>query len=180
VIHWKAAQSYTRALFEAAQDRGVLARVQKDLELIATVLSQAPEITRFITSPVVKENELQEILSTGFRPSLCDISWNLLQLLFENKRLGLLPLIPVLFQKLYNEDQGIVEASIESAVPISDSLRTDLKNALEKKTGKKIRMHCETNSKLVAGFRISIGEQRIDCSIAGQLERMRKEITIQI
>ncbi len=173
---YKASLRYSRALFEIARDNETLEQTAKDLDLIEAVFSEAPEILPFIGSLVAKEKERQQLMEKAFKPFILEQTWRFLKLLLKKNRLGVLEWVPEMFQRHYNEHFGIVETKIEGVYQLSEDEINKIKGRLEEKTSKKILLDFTLNPRLVAGFRLFLGDKLIDCSVANKLKRIRKNM----
>jgi F-type H+-transporting ATPase subunit delta len=94
---------------------------------------------------------------------------NLLRVLAENGRIGLLPEIRAQFEALKNEREGVVEAEVQSAFELTEAQVADLVQRLEKKTGRKVRTTVQVNKDLIAGVKVVLGDKVIDGSARAQL-----------
>jgi F-type H+-transporting ATPase subunit delta len=172
--HYKASLRYGRSLFEVARENDSLEQTTSDLNLIDRVLSEAPELLPFLESLVGKEGKRKELMEKAFKPFVSDQTWRFLELLLKRKRMGVLEWIPTVFQRYYDEHFGIVETRIEGVYPLSNEEKNSIKKRLEEKIKKKIRLDFVLNQKLLAGFRLFLGDKLIDCSVANQLQQIRK------
>jgi F-type H+-transporting ATPase subunit delta len=170
------ARRYGLALFELANERNVLERIAADIRTIDTVLSKIPEFVNLFSSPVTKAEKLQKILEKAFKPIVHELTWEFLKILVQKKRVSVLKGIPLVFNKLYNDCYGIVDVTVESVYPLSDNEKTAIILKLEEKTGKKVHLDFKLNKRLLAGFKLYMGEKLKDCSIAGKLQRLRTKM----
>lgn len=173
---YKASLRYARAFFEVSRDSDNLEQAVKDLDLIESVLLEAPEILPFFVSLVAKVKERKRLMERSFKPYVSDLTWRFLELLLKRNRLGVLEWVPQVFQRYYDEHAGIVETKLEGVYQLSQEELNGIKEKLEAKTQKKIRMDFTLNKKLVGGFKLYVGDQLIDCSLANQLKRIRKDM----
>lgn len=174
MTHYKVSLRYGRALFEVARDSDSLEQTIRDLKLIETVLSKAPEALQFFTNLVAREREVLQVLESGFKPFVSEQTWRFLELLLKRKRLGVLEWIPRVFQRHYDEHFGILETRVEGVYQLSEEEKKAIAVRLEKMTKKKIRIDFSLNKSLIGGFKLFLGEKLIDSSIANQLQRIRK------
>jgi F-type H+-transporting ATPase subunit delta len=174
VTHYKVSQRYGRALFEVARDSDSMEQTAADLKLIETVLLEAPQTLLFFTNLVAREDEVRQVLESGFKPFVSEQTWRFLELLLDRKRLGVLEWVPRMFQRYYDEHFGILETRVEGVYQLSEEEKEAIAIRLEKMTKKKIRIDFSLNKNLIGGFKLFLGEKLIDSSIANQLQRIRK------
>jgi F-type H+-transporting ATPase subunit delta len=94
---------------------------------------------------------------------------NFVRVLAENQRLELLPEISAQYEALKNDREGIVDAQVTSAFPMTHTQLAELAVQLEKKTGKRVKAQVSVDPELIAGVRIVIGDKVIDGSARAQL-----------
>jgi F-type H+-transporting ATPase subunit delta len=98
---------------------------------------------------------------------------NLIALLVENDRLLLMPEIAEQFQTLKDQGEGVAQAEIASAFPLSDEQVSDLVKTLETKFKLKLKPHVTVNNALIGGVRVVVGDYVLDTSVQAQLNRLR-------
>lgn len=97
--------------------------------------------------------------------------WNLLQ---KNKQYRELPKILSDLEQLYAEKSGAKVAYVQSGESLSDKELGEVKNKLEKTTGKKIIVKFE--QKDITGIAAKIDNQIIDLSVENKILRLRKKL----
>ena len=78
--------------------------------------------------------------------------------------------------QLKNAAEGVAKAEIVSAIALTDAQVGELKAVLEKRFGKKIEATVSVDPSLIGGARIVVGDQVVDCSIAGKLQAMATQL----
>jgi F-type H+-transporting ATPase subunit delta len=73
-------------------------------------------------------------------------------------------------------DRNIVEASVESAAPLSDETVARLVSILRSKTGSDIRLKASVSPEILGGFVVRVGSEVYDASVAQRLERVRQSL----
>ena len=91
-------------------------------------------------------------------------------------RIAVLPQIRELFEALKNDADGVADARIDSAFPLSDGQLAELVAALEKRFGKKIEATVNVDPALGGGARITVGDTVIDGTIEAQLAAMATQL----
>ena len=80
------------------------------------------------------------------------------------------------YRERYNDAHGILEATVTSAVPLTEDTRARLQTVLQAKTGKTICLHEKTDPEVLAGLRLDLDGKRLDDTVQRRLERLRDEI----
>ncbi len=88
-----------------------------------------------------------------------------------------LPQILGAYRKLYDQKHSIVEAEVRSQSRMSEATKTSLRSALKKRYGVKEAHILELlDERLIAGFKIQVGDEVYDGSVKGRLEALRREL----
>ena len=169
------ARPYAEAVFRLADGAGKLAEWSAMLSTLAQV--SADERVRAAMAdpslPAVKVAGLFISILAGRLTGECE---NLVRVLAENHRLGLLAEVHDQFEVLKNDREGVVEAAIQTAFELDPAQLSDLTARLEKHTGRKVRVHVNLDKALIGGVRILIGDQVIDASARAQLAALESAL----
>jgi F-type H+-transporting ATPase subunit delta len=78
---------------------------------------------------------------------------------------------------LRREKEGTLEATIISALPMDDTQVRQLVAQLENKYQRKVTAQVETDSSLIGGVKIVVGDKVIDATVRGRLDAMAATLT---
>jgi F-type H+-transporting ATPase subunit delta len=162
------ARPYAEAAFRLADEAGALGKWAEMLGALALVAADA-RVRAALADPNLSDAQAAGLLISILSGKLSGDAENLLRVLAENGRLGLLPEIRVQFEALKNEREGVLEAQVDSAFELSAAQVADLVQRLEKKTGRKVKAKVQVDKDLIAGVRITLGDKVIDGSARAQL-----------
>jgi F-type H+-transporting ATPase subunit delta len=126
--------------------------------------------------PNVPIERRQEALDRALGPDTVPQMRNLLPLIVRRRRVEMLPHIAREFRRLYNQRAGIVEATAISAAPLDGREVTALRSRLEQMTGGKVELATRVDESLLGGIQVRLGDQLIDGSVRGRLERLRNRL----
>jgi F-type H+-transporting ATPase subunit delta len=70
----------------------------------------------------------------------------------------------------------VARATIVSAFPLTEQQRDELKGALARRYGRQIESIEEVDATLLGGAKIIVGDQVIDRTVIGQLNKMSRQI----
>ncbi len=171
-----AARRYARALFEAAVERGCLAEISADVELIRHMTSH-PEVGGWLADPRVEERRKRELLDREIGSRTHELTRHFLGVLSRRRRHGLLPELPPAFQELLDRHEGRLRGVVASGAPLEDSVRAGLEAALSSRLGSQVLLEPHLDDSLVGGVQVTLGGTRYDFSLRTQLERMRRSLT---
>lgn len=81
------------------------------------------------------------------------------------------------FNNIYNQENGIIEAEIKSREQLqSESLEKIEKYLITKYKAKQIILNKKINPEIKGGVIIKAGDEIIDLSVAGNLNRLKREL----
>lgn len=101
---------------------------------------------------------------------------NLARLLAQRGRFETLPAIAAEYTRLLNGRRGIVEAVVTSALPLTVEENAALRRRVEAMTGSTVQLRSEVDSALIGGLTVRVGDQLLDASVRGRLERLRNQL----
>jgi F-type H+-transporting ATPase subunit delta len=165
------ARPYAEAVFRLAKEAGDLAAWSERLALIAAIAADA-RVDRLIGDPTVPAERIAELIISVAGDALGEKGQNFVKLLAANGRLGLIAEIVVQFERLKAEDEGVLEARIVSALPLTEAQIAALTEALKARFERRVNVTVAVDESLIGGAVIAIGDKVIDGSVKGRLERM--------
>jgi len=167
------ARPYARAAFAVAREAGALAGWSAALGFAARVAAE-PQVAVLLDSPKLTRADVVALLSPD---GAQDAFHNLLGLLFDNRRLPLLPEIAGLFDELRFEAERVVRAKVTSAATLADAELETIKAALRKRFGREVEVETAIDESLIGGALIDAGDVVIDGSVRGKLERLQSALS---
>lgn len=165
------ARPYAEAVFRLADASGKLGDWSAALSNLAHVAAD-PSIATALDDPKLSSAQAAGLFIQVLAGRLTGEAENFVRVLAENRRLELLPEIAAQYEVLKNDREGVVEAQVTSAFPMSDAQLAELAAQLEKKTGKRVKAEVSVDPELIAGVRIVIGDKVIDGSARAQLNAL--------
>ncbi len=102
-------------------------------------------------------------------------SLSLLKLLLENERIDHLTDIIEYIRSVYGYE-GETEALLKTAYPLDLELIKSIKERLEKKFNKRLKLYIELDGSLLGGVQVVMGNTVIDATVAGSLADLREKL----
>jgi F-type H+-transporting ATPase subunit delta len=166
---------YATALFEAARDQGRLEPVREELQQVVAAEAEVPELRELLRNPQLdpraRASALEDVLGGGE-----ELLRNFLLVLVDKGRTGSLEEIAREFERLIAEHEGIVHAELTTAVELSDEEAQTLLRQIEQASGRKVEATRSVDHDLIGGIVLQVGSHRLDASVRGRLERLRREL----
>lgn len=163
------ARPYARAAFAVARDASRLPAWSDALGFAARVAAD-PQVAALLGNPKLTRDDALVLLA----PDTAGEEFsNFLGLLFDNRRLGLLPEIAGLFDELRFEAERVVRARVTSAVALPAAELETIKAALRRRFGREVEVETAVDPALLGGAVIDAGDVVIDGSLKGKLGRLQ-------
>ena len=170
-----AERMYARALFEAASENGRLPRVREELGDFVAAVRDVPELAALLTNPEldpqVRVGALQDLLGDAD-----ELVQNFLLLVTEKGRAAQLEEIEREFERLAAAAEGRLEVELTTAYELSDEEARDIIRQIEQASGRTVDASRKVDHGLIGGIILQAGSLRVDASVRGRLERLRREL----
>jgi F-type H+-transporting ATPase subunit delta len=164
------ARPYARATFELAVDNNNIDAWSEMLFFAAEVVAN-PTIAAMLTGTKTTQ-ELADVLIDVCADRLDKSGQNLINIMAENERLSVLPIVAELYAELVTAHNKEVDVTVVSAYALSKKQKEELSKSLEKRLARKVNLNCSIDKSLIAGMVITAGDLVIDSTAIGQLNRL--------
>jgi F-type H+-transporting ATPase subunit delta len=168
-------KTYARALLGAAKNAGVVDQVIEQLaQLVDEYLAGSPQLRAAFASPRVEEDEkirvIDRLVGDEFHPILVKF----LKVMAGRDRLGYVAAVRDAADEIHDEMLERVVASIQTAVPLDDALRSKIADQLGSLMNKQVRLRESVDPELIGGMVIRVGDKVFDSSVANRLNSMAR------
>lgn len=168
---------YATALFMASSDR--LDKVHADLMSIRDMMNESKEFRLAVETPGIEpESKIAAFEAICKKAGSDPAVLNFIKVMVENKRTHLLSRTIDLFENFYRAEKGLVLCKVTSAAPLSSAQQSQVKDAMQKRAekGATLIMEYNTNSALLGGLVVKMGEAVLDFSTSTRLERLQTQL----
>ena len=169
------ARPYAKAAFEYAQAANALAEWSQGLKVAAEIVTDA-RVEALLNNPRWTPASLAEFIGGIAGARLDPAMRKFVAVLSENRRLPLLPEIEAHYEVLRAQIENTVDVEVISAVPLDAAQADKLRQALDKRLKRRVRMQNRVDAALLGGAVIRAGDLVIDGSLKGRLERLGTEL----
>lgn len=170
------ARRYATALYEEADDTGVLEAIDEDVLMLRESLDSNRELSRFFESPVIPKEKKDAVIQSLLDDRVDELLVRFLRLLVRKDRETMAKPILDQYQALRDEQRGIIDAHVTVAQPLSDAEEENIVDVLEKQTGKSVRLHLEEDPDLLGGLVVRIGDHVFDGSVRNKLSALHDRL----
>jgi F-type H+-transporting ATPase subunit delta len=170
------ARPYAEAALRIASENQNHAAWSEMLGLLEAVVSDE-NVRERIGDPNIDDRALEAFVLGTLGDRLDGHGRNFVQVLIANGRLELVPQIRAIYEQMRREHEGVAEATIVSAFPLSEEQVRTLVTTLEARLKRKVSANIEIDAELIGGVRILVGDKVIDATVRGRLEQMAAALT---
>lgn len=165
------ARPYAEAVARLAKE-GNSWQAWSDMLGVATLVAADPQVMALSGNPAVPAERVADVIVAVCGDRLNAEGVNFVRLLAENKRFTSLSEILRLFEEIKAEMEGVLDARVTTAFPLSAEQMAGLVARLEAKFGCKIEASQEVDPELIGGVVIQVGDEVMDASVRGRLAGM--------
>ncbi len=173
-----AARRYARALFALARDVGAVEPVRGELDALAGLFQEEPELRHALFRPLHPVEQRRAVLErVAERLRASDEVRHFGAFLIDQRRLVDFDAIREEYGRLADAAAGRTHARVVSASPLSEGQRERLRRALAARAGQQVELQIEVEPSLICGAIASVGTLVFDGSLRTQLAQLRSSLT---
>jgi len=174
------ASRYANSLLDLAKERNSLEAIKSDLDSFLAVLKATPELRAVLKNPIISPDKKFSIIKEVFGPSVQEIVISFFKIVISKGRAEVLYETAKEFVNGYNKINGVIKASVVSAVQLTDENKAEVKRVVEQATQKKVVLETRIEPDLIGGFVLTVGDKQFDASISSSLSKLKKEFTQKV
>lgn len=166
---------YAEALFQAAKERGRLAEVREQFADLAAAADDVPELRAVLRNPQLdpktKAAVLEQILGEAD-----ELLRNFVLLTVEKGRSGELEEMQRELERLAAREERRLRVELTTAYELSEDDARGILQQIERASGRKVDATRRVDPSLIGGLVLQAGSLRVDASVRGRLDRLRREL----
>ncbi|MGA9270840.1 MAG: ATP synthase F1 subunit delta [Lutimonas sp.] len=170
MIGTRAALRYAKATLNLAKEKNFAEEVNNDMILIRDTIEANPDLGVMLKSPVIKYAMKKSVLIEVFKNKINGITKGLIDVMIENKRLNLLPLVAKEYIVIYDFMKGVEVAQVTTAVPLTKELEKAILKRVHESVDTKVSLVNIVDPSIIGGFVLRVGDKEYDSSVAYRLE----------
>ena len=170
---------YAQGLYKVALKEENVTQFSVRLHSIMNILKSVPELNQLFITRRVQIEDKMVILKNILGDKISGIEMDLIVLLMENGHMLLYGDVLERFDYLLEKDSEIIKVQITSSTRLPDDEVQKISSTIENKIQKKLNVKMDTDTSLVGGIKLRVGNTLIDGSVSNRLQKMRDTL-IQI
>lgn len=171
-----AARPYAKAVFELARNGGNYDAWSEKMTLLKAVVAD-PAVSAALDDPSNTAGDRAALVEKVVGDKLGAEGNNMVRLLAENNRLNIVDEVSDIYEDLRANEEGLLEATVVTAMALDDNYRAKLTQALERRFNKKVKIVEQVDESLIGGAIIRAGDTVIDGSIDGRLKQLGSSLS---
>jgi len=173
------ASRYAGSLLSLANEQNIAATVHADLLSFQQVWSSESEVRAFLNNPVLAPGKKLPFFTAAFAADFQPLTFQFFEKLLRGRRTNILGEVAKAYDELYRQQMGVVRVLVRSAVPLTETARTKIKEMVQASTLFKGKLHIELKESvdpaLIGGVVVRVEDQQWDASIKTKLDSFKRE-----
>lgn len=169
--------TYGNALFELGCEENRLDELFEEVNAFIGIIDDNEELIKLLNHPQVNKDDKKKIVEDTFAGRISDDLLGLLVTVVDKGHIINIRDILMHFIKLVKKKKNIGEASVTSAIDLSDEQKSNIeKRLLETTAYDKIETTYAVDKDLIGGLVIRIEDRVVDSSIRTKLDKLSKTL----
>jgi len=166
-------KKYTQALYKVAVKEGEINQISTRLHSIKGILKSVPALNQLLITRRVQVQDKRIILKNILGDIISDVEMDLMVLLMENGHMMLLGEVIKHFDYLLDKNSEVIKVQITSSTRLLDDEVQQISSKIENKIQKKVDVKTKTDTSIIGGITLRVGNTLIDGSVFSRLQKMR-------
>jgi F-type H+-transporting ATPase subunit delta len=149
--------------------------VHEELADFAAAVAEVPELRAVLRNPQIEPREKARVLEE-LLGGADELVRNFLMLTAEKGRISDIEEIAREFERLMAREERRLDVELTTAYDLSDKEAEGIIKQIEDASGRKVEATRSVDPALIGGLVLQAGSLRVDASVRGRLERLRREL----
>lgn len=167
---------YAKSLYSLAAEEKITAALLDEMDAVREIFHSEPKFTDLLAMPSLSKEERTGMLDSCLRGRVHPYLLNFLKLITERGLIRQFGDCCEAYREIYNEENGILDVSVVSAVSLTEEQTSALKEKLDRLTGKNVRLCCKIDPDCIGGILVDYQDKRIDGTVSGRLGAMAAQL----
>ncbi|MDB4477007.1 ATP synthase F1 subunit delta [Rhodopirellula sp.] len=168
-------KTYARALIGAAKSAGIADKIIEQLGVVVDeCLGTSPQLRAAFASPQIDDSEKIKVIDRLFGEDFDPVLVKFLKVMAGRGRLAHVDAVRVAADAIHDEMLGRLVATVQTAVPLDDALRSTIEEQLGSIMQKQVRLSESVDPDLIGGMVIRVGDRVFDSSVSNRLDTLAR------
>ena len=168
---------YGDSLYDLCAEENLTGELLSQTGAVKDIFEDNPDYIRVLNEPSLPKADRLKLLDEAFGGKIHAYLLNFLKLLCEKGIIAEYCNCAKQYNKRYCMDNGIVEATVTSAVRLSEQQKEKLTARLEKISGKKVVLIEKIDDKFIAGLKVDMDGKQYDGTVSERINTIRKAVS---
>jgi F-type H+-transporting ATPase subunit delta len=168
-------KTYARALIGAAKSAGIADKIIEQLGVVVDeCLGTSPQLRAAFASPQIDDSEKVKVIDRLFGEDFDPVLVKFLKVMAGRGRLAHVDAVRIAADAIHDEMLGRLVATVQTAVPLDDALRSTIEEQLGSIMQKQVRLSESVDPDLIGGMVIRVGDRVFDSSVSNRLDTLAR------
>jgi F-type H+-transporting ATPase subunit delta len=167
---------YAKALYLYARQRHEEEALYRRMNALTATFRALPHLHKTLCSPMVPVSEKETLLCSITPDSPEESYLGFVRLTLTNHREQSLAKIALSYADYYLRQKHITVVHLTFAVEMPQEILSRIQDGFARAVHGEVELSVRTDASIVGGFILQINDRRLDASVTGQIEQMRKQI----
>ena len=167
---------YGDSLYDLCAEENLTGELLSQTGAVKDIFEDNPDYIRVLNEPSLPKADRLKLLDEAFGGKIHAYLLNFLKLLCEKGIIAEYCNCAKQYKKRYCRDNGIVEATVTSAVRLSEQQKEKLTARLEKISGKKVVLIEKIDDKFIARLKVDMDGKQYDGTVSERINTIRKAV----
>ncbi len=165
---------YARALLAYAKEQNVEDAIYGNMLQLLHTLVTIRELPVLLRAPALSKRERVKLICSAVESS--PVFENFARLVVKKEREPLLPFIAHCYISIYRSCKNIKAVELTTAVTAGEELKKKITAFMSQNGTVNVELSCKEDPSIIGGFICETESKRLDASILGSLNRIRKQL----
>ena len=171
------AKNFGDALYELAKNEGLSDRLLEELKGVRDVFRENPDYIRLLSASNIPLPERLQNLDDALGGRVHSYLLSFLKLLTERGHIAELRSCYVRFRARWAADNGVLEATAVTAVPLRAAQLDRIGKKLGELTGERVDMYNRVDPSVLGGIRLEFAGRELDGTLRQRLDGIEKTLS---
>lgn len=166
---------YAKALYEYAYESRNEKVVYKEMQILVNCYKKVPKLRPALENPILSKEEKIKLLCEAAGGNVSNEYERFVTLVLKERREKFMQFIAYSYIDLYRQMNHINIGKLITASPVKEETIERMKNMVAKGTQGTVEFETYVEPSILGGFIFEINFNRLDASIATQINRVRQQ-----